>query len=69
MLRKEDRVWLGAYLAASRHICEHTSREFLRTAEMAFGDVFPRFSTASHLVWGSEVPDFCCVLVAALAEE
>jgi hypothetical protein len=39
---------------------------------MLIGDVFRRFSTAAHLVWGrvvSDIPDFCRELVAALAEE
>ena len=40
--------------------------------EMALGDVFQRFSTTFHLVWGrvvADVPDFCRELVAALAGE
>jgi len=35
------------------------------------GDVFPRLSTAPHLVWGRgvpDIPDFCRELVAALAD-
>jgi hypothetical protein len=36
---------------------------------MLIGDLFRRFSTAAHLVWGRLVPDFCRELVAALAEE
>jgi hypothetical protein len=39
--------------------------------EMAVKDVDQRSSTVSHLVWGRVVPgipDFCCELVAALAE-
>ena len=38
---------------------------------MAVGDVFPRFLTPCHSVWGRvdpDIPDFCRELVAALAE-
>jgi len=38
---------------------------------MAVGDIYQRFPTASHLVWGvvADIPAFCRELIAALAEE
>jgi hypothetical protein len=62
-------------LLPSRHTHEHTSRgrEVLSgPPEQAVSDVFQRFSTASHSVWGRVVPDipaFCRELVAAFAEK
>jgi len=67
------RLRLLAGLAA--HTSNHTSRRraiYPELEEEALGDVFQRFSTAPHLVWGRvvpDIPDFCRELVAALAEE
>ena len=39
---------------------------------MPLGDVFQRFTSPCHLVWGRvvpDIPDFCRELVAALAGE
>jgi hypothetical protein len=66
---------LLASLRPSHRTYEHTSRGRVVSSgppEQAVSDVFQRFSTASHPLWGCVVPDiptFCRELVAAFAEK